>query len=724
MGKRIYMRPLTIVNSSHKNLELHSMKKFLHLLLLVAMSMGMATSDSAAQSVDPNKKPAPGPVPKAVFPKFSETKLKNGLRVIVVEDHKQPMIWIRTAIMSGTASDGRYQGASNAVASLLDAGTNSRSKDDIARKLDFFGATIGAGADADGLDVFTSSMKKDLNEVLPVFADVIMNPTFPAAEVDKYIEEQISGLAAEKKSSAHPGRMMGRKIIYGDHPYGQIPSEEVFKSLSSEVINAWHDNNFKASNAIIAVVGDITQKEVVPMLEKYFGSWKGGTVEEPIFPTLQQVKGIPVYLIHRPGSVQSTVRIQQLGLRRNDPAYDPASFLAAIFAGNGSIGFQNRLFQNIREKHAYTYTPGGSLTASIDPGVLVAVAEVRNAVTDSALDQMVYEYRRLSMEPVQSEELQNAKSIVVGNYLMSLADAGTTAQRAIEIAKYNLPKDYFTTLAARINAMTSAELQRTATRVYPPNDFAIIVTGDMEQVKSKLDKYGQVQVFDLDLNPLKAQSYAPADKTMEQVVSLIQTKMGGDALKNVASRQMKGKVTIEVPGQTILGDLTSTESGPNNKHERIVIPAFGNMVIEQGTNGTIAWGQDPQQGFNIKEGSEATNYIEGSLFNEELHLNSSTRKTTLLGMQNINGTNAYVLEVVSPSGDKKLWFVDQSGSFFRRQEVTEGGEQIITMSDFRPVEGVMYPHKIKVEGPQNMSIEISEIKHNVDTANIPFGRTN
>jgi predicted Zn-dependent peptidase len=697
------------------------MKRIISLLLLLAMSFGIA-SGANAQQLDPSKKPAPGPVPKAVFPPFTETTLKNGVRVIIVEDHKQPMVYLRTAIMSGSASDGRYQGAANAVAALLDAGTTSRTKEEIARKLDFYGASVGAAADADGLDVFTSSMKKDLANVLPLFADVILNASFPAAEVDQYINEQISGLTAEKKNSAWPGRMLGRKLIYGEHPYGAIPSEETFKSLSSELLNTWHDNNFVANNAIIAVVGDIKKAEVVPMLEKYFGSWKKGTVTEPVFPALKPISGTPIYLINRPGSVQSTVRLQQLGLKRNDANYDQAGFLAAIFAGNGSIGFQNRLFQNIREKHAYTYTPGGSLTASIDPGVIVAVAEVRNAVTDSALEQMLYEYRRLSNEPVNTDELTAAKSIVVGNYLMSLADPGMTAQRAIEIAKYNLPKNYFTTLASRINGMSAAELQKVGRMVYPPNDVAIIVTGDAAQIKDKLTRFGNVQVYDLNLEPMKAQSYAPADKSLDQVIQLVKDRIGASVMGALTSRQMKGKITIDAgPGQIISGDYTATASAPNNQLEHIVVPAYGNMVIEQGTNGTIAWMAQPQYA-QMEEPMKAM-YIEGNLFNEELHLTDMGRKTQLLGTKDFNGTKVYVLEVTAPSGSSKNLYVDPSGLIVGRQEIGEGGENIVTLSDFRNIEGVMYPFKIQSVGAQNVTIELTEIKHNVDVSGLQFGRT-
>lgn len=696
------------------------MKRFISFCILAVLCLGI-TSGAIAQ--DPTKKPAPGPVPKAVFPPFAEAKLKNGVRVIIVEDHKQPVVWMRTMVLSGSATDGQFVGAANAVASLMDRGTKNYSADDIARKLDFYGATIGAGADADALDVFTSSLKKDLKEVLPLYADVIKNPTFPASEVDKYINEQISGLKAEKKTSGFPGRMMGRKLVYGDHPYGQIPSEEAFKAMSQPVLSNWHKQHFVANNAVIAVVGDVTKKEIVPMLEQYFGDWQKGSAPEATFTKLTPTTGMPIILIDRPGSVQSTVRLQRIGMKRNDPAYDPASFIAAIFAGNGSIGFQNRLFQNIREKHAYTYTPGGSLTASIDPGVLVAVAEVRNAVTDSALDQMLYEYRRLSNEPIPANDLQAAKSIVVGNYLMSLADPGMTAQRALEIIKYDLPKNYFTTLAARINKMSAAELQQVARKAYPPNDIAVIVTGDAKEIKSKLERYGEVQVYDLDLNPAKEQSYAPSDKTIDQVMDLMYNRLGRAALEKVTSREMTSKITIEAMGQTMAGELTSITAAPNLQYEKalITVPNMGQMTVEQGVDGSAAWTSQMGQ-LQHTQGDELQAKLEAAVFNEELRLRDPDHKLNLLGMKQVNGQDAYAVQITKPSGASKLWYINTTGDVIQREEIMEGAQQVMVMSDFRQVDGVMYPFKLEIHGPQEMVMTIDTIKHNVPVDKAIFTR--
>ncbi|MDP4221553.1 MAG: pitrilysin family protein, partial [Bacteroidota bacterium] len=409
-------------------------------------------SSSGFSQVDRSKKPAPGPVPKSSFPPFSETKLKNGLRVIVVENHKQPLVFFRTLILSGNAQDRQAIGAASAVASLLEKGTKTRSADDIAKKLDFYGATLGAGSSVDDINVFISCMKKDIGEVLPIYADVIRNPSFPKDEVGKYVSRTLSGLIAAKQRPSDLARKMGRKLTYGIHPYGEIETEETVKALSTEVTKSWHATNFCAENAIIAVVGDVTEKEIIPLLEKQFGDWNKGSRVLPLYPPLDDTRGMTISLINRPSSVQSTIRLQKLGLAATDPDFDKASLLMSIFAGNGVIGFQNRLFQNIREKHGYTYTPGGSLTTSLDRGVFVAVAEVRNAVTDSALEQMLLEYRRLSSEKVPDQELNFAKGLITGKYLMDLANPQLTSAKALSILEYGLPKDYYSTYASRISA--------------------------------------------------------------------------------------------------------------------------------------------------------------------------------------------------------------------------------------------------------------------------------
>ena len=236
-------------------------------LFLVLSALFLLSASSFAQT-DHTKKPSPGPVPKSAFPQFTDTTLKNGLHVLIVENHKQPLAYFRTLILSGNAQDHDAIGAASAVSALLEKGTKTRSADDIAKKLDFYGAELGAGSSVDDINVSISCMKKDMGEVLPVYSDVIRNPLFPKSEFDKYSARMISNLTRAKQNPGDLARKMGRKLTYGIHPYGEIETEETVAKLNPDVIKPWHATNFCAQNAIIAVVGDVTPKEIVPMLEK------------------------------------------------------------------------------------------------------------------------------------------------------------------------------------------------------------------------------------------------------------------------------------------------------------------------------------------------------------------------------------------------------------------------------------------------------------------------
>ena len=683
------------------------MKKFslLILALLVLSSAGIA-------QVDRSHKPAPGPVPKSAFPPFSETKLKNGLRVIIVENHKQPLVFFRTLILSGNAQDKKAIGAASAVSALLEKGTKTRSADDIAKKLDFYGAEFGAGSSVDDINIFISCMKKDMGEVLPIYADLIKNPLFPKDEFDKYASRTLSGLIRARQNPNELGRKMGRKLTYDMHPYGEIITEESVKNLTPEMIRSWHGTNFSAENAIIAVVGDVTQKEIVPMLEKQFGDWQKGSRVQPAYIGLDDTRGMTISLINRPSSVQSSIRLQRLGLAATDPNFDKASLLMSIFAGNGAIGFQNRLFQNIREKHGYTYTPGGSLTTSLDRGVFVAVAEVRNAVTDSALDQMLIEYRRLSAEPVPPQELDFAKGLITGKYLMDLANPQLTSAKALSILEYGLPKDYYSTYATRISGFTSEELQQVGQRVYSPGDLNIIVVGDASQIKAKLERFGKVNVYDLDLKPVKflEETLKPVTLTLDQVLELMYKGLNKPALEKITSRQIDGEKGLSVTGDMHKGTMTIIEEAPNKRYEKTDFGAP--MVMEARNDGHHIYQYYP--GGNGVINPDEKFELAGTIFNDGLHLRDSGNSVKLLGTAETPSGEAYVLDITKHGLDHEKWYVSKENGYIVRKSFLSGDEPLTTdYSDFRMVDGIPYAFHEETHGASDETFQISSIRHNI-----------
>ncbi len=691
-------------------MNITSMKNFI--VLIVSAFVIFGASASVAQ-IDRSKKPEPGPLPKSISSSFNEIKLKNGLRIVVVEDHKQPLVYFRALVLSGNAQDGNTIGAAAAVSSLLEKGTKTMSADDIAKKLDFYGATIGTGSTVDDINITVGCLKRDLDKVLPVYADVMKNPLFASDEIEKYKTEQLSNLKSARQSPAELGRKMGRKLLYDAHPYGYFQTETSIKALSSEVLKNWHKDHFSAENTIIAVVGDITEKEIKPLIEKYFGDWQKGAYHQPSYIPLAESQGMSITLVDRPGSAQSSIRLQRLGLPVTSPDFDRASLVASIFAGNGVIGFQNRLFQNIREKHGYTYTPGGSLTKSIDRGVLVAVAEVRNSVTDSALDQMLLEYRRLSQEKITDQELTFAKGLIAGKFMMDLADPQNTSALTLSTIEYGLPKDYYATYPDRISKFTAAELQEVASRVYPPNDLHVIVIGDASQVLPKLQRFGKVTVYDLDFNLVKdvKKAMAPTKMSLDQVLEKMYSGLNKSAMEQLKSRATNGSVTLELAGKPAKGTIEVLEAPAHKKYQKVDLG--GPYQIETRIDGTNVYMSYPG-GAGPADPETAKEELSNSVFNQELHLKDPGYDVKLLGVSAVPAGVAYAIEVNKPTGTKENWYIDTvTGYVTRREHFGANGVSSEDFSNFKVIDGIPYAFSVVTRGGGDNILEINSIKHNV-----------
>ncbi len=478
------------------------------------------------------------------------------------------------------------------------------------------------------------------------------------------------------------------------------------------MLKSWHSANFSAENAIIAVVGDVTEKEIMPVLEKQFGDWQKGSRVLPVYPPLEDTRGMTISLVNRPSSVQSTIRLQKLGLSATDPNFDKASLLMSIYAGNGVIGFQNRLFQNIREKHGYTYTPGGSLTTSLDRGVFVAVAEVRNAVTDSALDQMLIEYRRLSGEPVPQQELDFAKGLITGKYLMDLANPQLTSAKALSILEYGLPKDYYSTYATRISGFTSEDLQHVGQKVFSPHDLNIIVIGDASQVKAKLERFGKVNVYDLDLKPVKftEEAIKETPMTLDQVLDLMYKGINKPALEKITSRKIEGERGLSVTGDVHNGKMTIIEEVPNKRYEKTDFGAP--MIMEERNDGHHIYQYYPGGNGVINPDEKAE--LAGTIFNDALHLRDPNNTVKLIGTAEVPGGDSYVLDITKNGIDHEKWYISKETGYIVRKSFLSGDDPLTTdYSDFRMVDAIPYAFHEETHGAADMTFQVSSVNHNI-----------
>lgn len=467
------------------------------------LSLAIATTCIAAPlhaAIDRAKKPDPDPAPAAAFPDFKTVTLKNGLKVFVIEDDRKPTLSLRLLFKGGSTLDGAKVGVSGFAAGLLNRGTATRDAATFAQECDFIGMKLEAAAGADALSVGAGGLTKYTAKILELFADAVLHPAFPADQLSKEQKKALSQLAAEKQQPTSLLDKLQGKVIYGDHPYGAYSTPENVTAITRDDLVAFHKTYFAPNNATLAIVGDVKAGDIVPLLEKALAGWQPHDVVMPILPEIAPLKGITVHLVDRPGSVQSNIGITETGPARNSPDSAELNVVNATLGG----GFSGRLFQNLREKHGWTYGAYSAFGMNKFGGSFEASAETRNEVTIPAIKETLAEMKRLRDEPVPDAELELQRQYNIGNYLLSLENASRNAQRVQDIDLYGLAPDYYKRYAKRMEAVTPSIAQQLAQQYISVENVAICVVGEAKEIKAELEKIGKVIVYDTDLKPVAA----------------------------------------------------------------------------------------------------------------------------------------------------------------------------------------------------------------------------
>ena len=386
-------------------------------------------SQSTKGAVIKGKAPVSKEVLKVKLPKPYETTLKNGLQVVILSNHKVPTFNMQMVILSGGFSDPAGEvGAAQFTASLLREGTKTRSSKQIAEQIDALGGTLNANANLSSITsvVNSSGLVENFDPVLDLFADVVLNPTFPADEFAKLKTRTQGQLRLQRGQASFLATEKFRKVMYGNHPAGRFSlSPGDLDHLSPEVLQKFHSTYYKPNNAILAIAGDVRPTDIVPKLEKAFASWQRGDVPRTNIAETADTGGAKIYLIDRPGSVQTNLLLGTLSIKRTDPDFFPLEVLNDVLGG----GPTGRLFLNLREDKSYTYGAYSNLTTAKYRGVLQANTEVRTAVTDGSMKELIYEFGRMRDEKVPADELENAEAI---DHRELCAAAGVAPESAAE----------------------------------------------------------------------------------------------------------------------------------------------------------------------------------------------------------------------------------------------------------------------------------------------------
>ncbi len=676
---------------------------------------------------DRSKAPAPGPAPRVQLAPHTSFTLANGMRVILVEDHKLPLVSVQVKFDIPPVLQGDIAGYQDLVGELLTAGTNRHSKEAIDELVDGMGAQlVGSG---DGL--YATALKRNFTPLMDLVQEVITSAIYPAEEVEKARTQALSGIQSRASDPDQIASVVGRALTYGKgHPYGEVVTEASMGKVDRAQVYAYYQYFFQPSRGYLVLVGDLDEKEARAAADRYFGQWKGATVDVTRNEQgLDVVKGLGVVrpaklvpqanrprqvcFVDRPGSAQSVLKaVFPVDMKPNDPMALQAQVMNTILGGGV---FNARLMQNLREDKGYTYGAYSSLDPDRWCGAFSAGCSVRNEVTDSAVTELLFEVEHIRQMAVTEEELTLAKSYMAGTFGRSLEDPRTIARFALNTYLNELPQDHYATYLQRLDKVTVADVQAAAQRFLNPDHAQVLVVGDKEQVANKLAPLSfsrAVAYYDIngDLYRETAEP-VPAGVTAEGVLDAYIKAIGGrDALAKVKELRREYAASMQGMG------LTMVENNAPGKYAMEL--GSGQMVLQKlvydGKRGTSLG----MAGTKELEDTELAEARKNIFIFPELHYQDLDQRGNLTGMLELNGTKVYRMQVNNAlDGASFTEYYDvASGLKLRKvenQATEQGTFQVVTdYSDYKPVNGVQFPHTIRQNAGMDITFTLQKVTVN------------
>jgi zinc protease len=481
-----------------------------------------------------------------------QTSLDNGLRIILIEHDRLPLVSYRLAFMSGEASEPvEMSGLAAATAAQLSEGTEEYTSLQLAEKIERLGASLNASSSDDFTIISGSSLSLYASDLLHLMAEVVLRPTFPESELDLYRRNTIENLKFQRSQPGFLANEQAARLIYGDHPYSRFaPKAADIDKLEREALVSHHAAAFIPNNALLVVVGDIRRDELVAEIKELYGGWEKGIVRSKEFVAPPERRSRSLTIVDRPGSAQSNLVITNIGVDRSDPDYFPIIVMNQVLGAGAS----SRVFMNLREEKGYTYGAYTRLNFKKLAGDFEATAEVRTAVTGDSLKEFFYEFDRIRTERVGENELEDAKSFLTGVFPIRAETQEGLTNLILNQYLYELPEDYLETYRGKVDAVTADDVLRVAQKHVRPEEMAIVIVGDAEQVVTQAGKYADTsELFD-------------AEGVEQDIAQIEMVKMDEMADVNgiwslkldFQGQEMPVSLTLEQDGSVVLGNLTTS----------------------------------------------------------------------------------------------------------------------------------------------------------------------
>jgi zinc protease len=482
-------------------------RSFIILIITSSIFVGSVCFAGQGEQAESWRKQAPQSRNMRPFdlPTAREVKLENGLTLVMIEDHRTPLVTMNAGVsqaMSGTDLMGKVALA-EATGELLTEGAGSRTSEQLAREVETLGGQISSSASSDYAVVSAAVISENAEAMIGVLADVLARPAFHSSEVALYKNNRIENLTVDRQNPAFLVREHFNRVIYGSHPYGIVaPTPETIRLMTRAKIARFYESSYSPAASVVVIVGDFDSTKMEAKARATLGKWK-----KPLASATKHIASATprpavrrIYLIDRPGSEQADFRVGNLAVAHSDADYFPLMVANSVLGGERT---GSRLFMNIREQKGYTYDVYSAVSALKRGGTFFGGSATRTEVTIPAIKEMLAEFDRLRNEAVPAQELQSAKSYLTGAFSISLATQGGIADEILQIHLLGLGADYLKNYRAKIETVTASDVQRVARRYILTDRPTIVVVGDAAKLRKELSTLGPVTLLNMKGNPKK-----------------------------------------------------------------------------------------------------------------------------------------------------------------------------------------------------------------------------
>ncbi|HPR64882.1 MAG TPA: pitrilysin family protein [Thermoanaerobaculia bacterium] len=629
-------------------------------------------------------------------PDVQQITLKNGLRIMLVEDHRLPLVSGRLMYRGGSVFDPADKAGLAGIATevMRTGGTEAVTGDDLSEMLESMSASVEAFASSESAYVSFNCLSENFTQVLDIFRDIVLNPAFREDKI-QLAKDQIKSAISRRNDEAQ--EILSRefpRLLYGkDNPYVAIEEYATVDAITRDDLVAYHQRFFFPSNGILAIWGDIDAKAVAKTLKESFKGWEDNGRKVASYPKMKYDLTPGVYFSHKDGVNQSYIELGHFGIQRDNPDYYALEVMNRIF---GMGGFASRLFKNIRSNKGLTYgVYGGVDWEYTHRGSFFVSTFTMSPKTVDAINAVIAEIRDIKTNGVTQEELDKAKKAFFEKFVFNFDTAGKLIGRLQSYAFYGMPMNSLDVLREKIKAVTVEDVNKVAAKYLDPDNLLIYVVGNKDEIDPSLSELGEVKEVDITIPAPKGEEAPEATEADLDKGRALMTRAlkahGGDAVLKVTGKEVEEELTMDMGGQQFTLTTVAKMVLPDKIHVTVTMP-FG--TIEQAYDGTTAWVKTPQ-GVQPYPAEEFKDEIMKEFFNLLNAVKNPDVTFQYAGTESLGDKTVDAVFVKKGEAQFKIFLdtKDHSIAGMKYQGKTQMGpaEMVQAYTDYQTVDGVVYP---------------------------------